>query len=1023
VKRFLPPVLLAALIILTAPFVGGLRDLLFDVFPGSALRILAVSLAAVGVGALIFALFRIRRHRLLRYAGLGVVGLLLWLQTVGFAHDMAQVVLVERIHVVEYGLLAYLLYRAFLRSRHGSGKADDLGTLLLPLLWAVVAGTLDEAVQWWVETRTGEVRDVVLNALAALCGLFFGLSVEPPERFSWRLPRRRWRTVGDGAAVAVLVLGGFVYHAHLGYLIDDPEVGRFRSWFTREELREGAARRAERWAEDPPGEASPWRKEDPYLVEAGSRTMHRNLSFQNGLFYQARHANDVLEKYYAPYLDLESFRQTGDRRFPERALRRLARETPGYRGSSYDSPVLAGRIFVRPSKPVFLALLLPAVALLWGLPRLAGRRAARRTATAAPLFFLLAVALAVPADAQLASSGQESAELPWRRAGLTDRQAAAHLLHRFAYGPRPGEIERVVELGIDNWIEWQLAGDAPGPLLEAKLARLSAVGLAPREISRTYPHHAQVVAEAIAGGLFTREEYAGEAGEERRRRAEAALDAYAEERGYRPRGEVLAQLRAQKLYRARYSESQLVEVLTDFWFNHFNVSAEHSEAKQYVLSYERDAIRPRVLGRFRDLLGATARHPAMLLYLGNAHSVAEPSAVTTFDRAMTELDEFSPTGDPNLQQWLARELRWRPPEARRLDPVHAGKGLNENYARELLELHTLGVDGGYSQGDVIEVARALTGWTLLSKRNSPPRRRRLFQLAAERTDLGFVIDGQFLFRPDHHDSEAKTILGTPFPAGGGVEEGEAVLDLVAAHPATARHLARKLAVRFVSDQPSEELVAELARTYLATGGDLREVVRTLLEAPELWRAAPSAGGRSPGKLKTPFELVASALRVLGAELDDTAATARWIARAGQPLYAYAAPTGYPDREAAWASVGSLLGRLNFTFELARGKVDGVRHDPLDLLEQLEAPREPASITEAVEIYLPLLLPERHLGPLLTEFAERAEALDAAEAELEEGEAAPGDPDDRTELRRRRRAKKFAILATAVLLASPELQRR
>ncbi|HEX2643829.1 MAG TPA: DUF1800 domain-containing protein, partial [Thermoanaerobaculia bacterium] len=241
------------------------------------------------------------------------------------------------------------------------------------------------------------------------------------------------------------------------------------------------------------------------------------------------------------------------------------------------------------------------------------------------------------------------------------------------------------------------------------------------------------------------------------------------------------------------------------------------------------------------------------------------------------------------------------------------RGLNENYARELLELHTLGVDGGYTQQDVTEVARAFTGWTVL-----PAGR---LGEAGRRGRLGFEVDGQFLFRADAHDAGKKVILGRSFPAGRGIEDGEAVLDLVASHPATARHLAAKLAVRFVSDQPSPALIDRLAQVYRTSGGDTRAMLAALASSPEFWKRETVGA-----KIKSPFEVVASALRSTGAQVEDPREALEWIAKMGQPLYAAPAPTGYPDRAEAWVNTGALLQRMNFGLELAAGRVRGVEVD-------------------------------------------------------------------------------------------------
>ncbi len=592
-------------------------------------------------------------------------------------------------------------------------------------------------------------------------------------------------------------------------------------------------------------------------------------------------------------------------------------------------------------------------------------------------------------------------EPSWQKAGLDERQAAAHVLNRLTYGPRPGDLERVLELGIERWLALQLAAGLDDERLERRLAGLPGADLSAAAVAATYPPAGQFLNEARQAGVLP------EGFDPRLLRADPSGSAdlrrglvrFARERGYRPQRELLVTLMTQKLERALHAENQLVEVLTDFWFNHFNVALSDRQCRIYVLAYERDAIRPHVLGRFRTMLGATARHPAMLLYLDNALSTAAEDDRTT-------LDEFM-----SLRGLDGRRLR-RGAGRRRPDRP---QGLNENYARELLELHTLGVDGGYGQEDVIAAARAFTGWTVLP---GGPRRQRLdgrLQRALA-SGAGFVAEDGFLFRADAHDAGPKRVLGRHMPAGRGIEDGEEVLDLAAAHGSTGRHLARKLAARFVADEPPPALVERLARVYRDTGGDLRWMMTSLVESEEFW--SPQAVGQ---KMKSPLELAVSALRALDGEVRDPRQLVDWIARMGQPLYDHLAPTGYPDRAAHWVSTGSLLNRMNFGLALAGGRIEGVR---LELLA-VAGGREPESRSAALETYLQLLLPERdlsssfeRLGALvgaedLAGRVERGAPPSAARSAL--AEAAAGDP--------------LAAAPTAleqvvgIILGSPVFQRR
>jgi len=372
VKRFLPAILLTAVVVLSAPFVGVIRDRLFDLFPRLALHVLAVALGGAALAAFVYAVARIRRHRWWRYGGLVAVGVLLFVQYAGFSAAEIEVALVEKLHILEYGLLAWLLYRPLLATRPGD-PPNDLSLFVVPLLGVTVGGILDEWMQWQAATRMGTIEDVWLDVFAGVVGLLFSLCLEPPERFAWRLGNLR-RTA-DFAAAALLLLGLFFYDAHLGYLIEDPEIGRFRSWHTREELIRASEERAARWALDPLYDLSPWQREDPFLTEAGWHKGHRDRTLELGHLYWAAQANRILEKYYAPYLDLEEFANEGRRWLTPEVKREIeaAPPPPDLDGAGYLSPVLHDRVYTRPSKPTFLALLAVAVVVAWGLPRIGSR--------------------------------------------------------------------------------------------------------------------------------------------------------------------------------------------------------------------------------------------------------------------------------------------------------------------------------------------------------------------------------------------------------------------------------------------------------------------------------------------------------------------------------------------------------------------------------------------------------------------------------------------------------------------------
>ena len=580
----------------------------------------------------------------------------------------------------------------------------------------------------------------------------------------------------------------------------------------------------------------------------------------------------------------------------------------------------------------------------------------------------VALLLLLSSGLAAAPPAKPTLDLPWREAGWSEREAAAHLLDRLAYGARPGEIDRVVEIGLEEWVERQLAADLDDSEIDRRLRGLNSLGLSAREASERYPDPGMVLRMANRAGVADREDLermrSGEGEGNRTERSAMRRDmmAFAEDRGFRPQRELLGEAMVAKLGRAVYSENQLREVLTDFWFNHFNVSLTDNDARVFVPSYERDAIAPHVLGDFRAMLEATAKHPAMLLYLDNARSVADEGTRTTFDREQFENRRRGRRGgfgagsrgaggfgnrgrDRGFGTGLDEDTRQRLEERR-------PQGLNENYARELMELHTLGVDGGYTQDDVIEVARAFTGWATYPP---GPARREIEQRIAQARRIpnaGFVFEDDFLFRADVHDAEAKTVLGRRLAAGRGMEDGLEVLDLLATHPSTAQHLARKLAIRFVADEPPSALVESLADTFLAHDGAIEPMMRTLVASPEFWDR-----GVRRAKIKTPLELTASALRATGAEVDDPRALIEWLRRLGQMPFAYQAPTGYPDVAESWVNTGALLERMNFGLQLATGRVAGIDLD----LAALDGGREPESLDAALVTYVPILLPERDPG--------------------------------------------------------------
>jgi uncharacterized protein (DUF1800 family) len=515
-----------------------------------------------------------------------------------------------------------------------------------------------------------------------------------------------------------------------------------------------------------------------------------------------------------------------------------------------------------------------------------------------------------------------------------------HALDRLTFGPRPGDIERVKKIGLKKWLDQQLHPDRmdENPLLEAKLQALESLRMTPLQAVQHYPPPQMI--KAIAQGkqplpddLLLRasvermlvryktriaqasntpipgdakedlepmrpleqvltpaelETVRGNNGDKKREllesmppdRIEEMLIAMTQKQRLLvfprasstvrreifllngPQQVVNYDLVDSKMLRAIESTRQLAEELDDFWFNHFNVFYEKGADRFLIPDYEREAIRPHVLGQFRDLLEATAKSPAMLFFLDNSESV----------RADLDANDKK------------RKVK---------------RGLNENYGRELMELHTLGVNGGYTQKDVTEVARCFTGWGIQEPRKG----------------------GGFFYNDKLHDKGEKIVLGHVIAAGGGMEDGEQVLDILARHPSTAHFISKELAQRFVADNPPESLVNKMAETFLSTNGSIREVMKTMLNSKEFW-----SEGAYRAKVKSPFEMVASSARALNANVIDGWALANQVGTLGEPLYHKLEPTGYSNLNSEWINSASLLGRMNFALQLAQNHIESVKVD-------------------------------------------------------------------------------------------------
>lgn len=548
-------------------------------------------------------------------------------------------------------------------------------------------------------------------------------------------------------------------------------------------------------------------------------------------------------------------------------------------------------------------------------------------------------------------------------ARAVDERTVAHVLNRMAFGPAPGDVERVRQMGLERYVEQQLHPErVPDAAMAERLARLDTLKLSAREIAERYfiplqEMQRELQRERGKDGNTERmtppppqpqppNDMGTQAGAQedtmqRPNRPEGANDRDAllaklspEERRKaielrQQNQRILGELGEQKLLRAVYSDRQLEEVLVDFWFNHFNVFAGKGPVRLYVTEYERDTIRPHVLGKFRDLLGATAHSPAMLFYLDNWQS-ADPNFQNTVMQRGRGDDGMPRRRNPRAGQGGNGQGRGRfanmsDDERRaRLQQIQQRmpRGLNENYGRELMELHTLGVNGGYTQADIVEVAKCFTGWTI-----QEPRR-----------------GGGFHFDERRHTPGAKTVLGKRIDKGGQAD-GEAVLDLLAKHPSTATFIATKLARRFVADDPPKALVERAAAKFRATDGDLREVVRTILTSPEFVSAEAMRA-----KVKTPFEFVASALRATGGQIEDGTVLVRNLQGMGMPLYMAQPPTGYVDRADVWVNTGALLNRMNFAVALVNNRLRGVRIDLAPL-----TPNANGDVTAARDALLATLL--------------------------------------------------------------------
>jgi uncharacterized protein (DUF1800 family) len=533
---------------------------------------------------------------------------------------------------------------------------------------------------------------------------------------------------------------------------------------------------------------------------------------------------------------------------------------------------------------------------------------------------------------------------PYKKAGLTERQAAAHLLSRFTYGATPGDVDKVVKTGLEKWFAQQLEAGLPDDTLTQLLGEYDALNLTNVVVANTFPKNAQVLRMAIRDGYLDKDSVNN--GNRQKYRDQIAT--YMKDKGLRPQAELYRQFYNQKILRATYTNNQLQEVLTDFWFNHFNVSMTKNDCAEFIPAYERDVIRPNALGNFENILLATAKSPAMLFYLDNFTSMA----------AETPADNAKAVKARRLYEarmdMMADDTTTAAKAMKKQQQARKARGLNENYAREVMELHTLGVDGGYTQKDVTEAARVLTGWTVIPMTdygNGNVVKKQLERFSEEKLQKqGYVVDGDFLFAANRHDKNNKNVLGKTF-RGEGYQEGVDLLKMLAHHNATAHFISKKLAVRFVNDNPSPALVDKMAKTFLSKDGSMKEVLIAMATSPEFWSKEALRE-----KTKSPFELAISSVRTLDAKVLQPYQLYQWITRMGQKMYFYQAPTGFPDNGKYWINTGSLLNRMNFGLALASNRIPGVTVD----LYALNDHHEPESAEAALATYGKMIMPERDL---------------------------------------------------------------
>ena len=570
-----------------------------------------------------------------------------------------------------------------------------------------------------------------------------------------------------------------------------------------------------------------------------------------------------------------------------------------------------------------------------------------------------ACVLTMLAPGMLLRAGTDAARKP-----LTEEQKTLHVLGRLGFGARPGDVDKVKAVGLQKYIDQQLnPSSIDDAALDAKLKNLDVFNLSTAELFAKYPNPGALL-RALDGDKpqpAAQQNPEEMTEKDRQERQQKLRELYAKY-DLKPAQQILPQITANRVLRAVYSEKQLQEVMVDFWQNHFNVFAGKAAVRWYIPSYERDVLRKNALGNFKDLVVGTAQHPAMLFYLDNFESMSPNTQGPGQNQNAQRLQQLVRNGGqitPQMRERIKQQQgltdaqldqRIKDLKAAKPQQQAARRGINENYARELMELHTLGVDGGYAQKDIIEVAKCFTGWTIADPRGyrraaagmiNGTEEKRLARIQRQAGVPDDIDSGEFYFNPRWHESGAKMVLGQKVDEGG-IKDGLKVIDILVSHPSTAKFIAKKLAVKFVSDNPRDGLVSRVADAFQRSKGDIKTTLKALFNDKEFF-----AADNYHAKIKSPFELAVSSIRALGAETNGGPQMLAMLNKLGEVPYGYQAPTGYPDTAEDWVNTGALLERLNYAIALSSNQIAGTRVD----LKRFEAKDKSSVLDRTIALVL------------------------------------------------------------------------